>query len=221
MKVILSEEQIKKILNSSILREEEMSAGSTSDPISMIKNASNNIDNILSLTPVYATSDDNANDDGSYNNNSGYTGPSGNSKAWLNTVKATFNNYKRKFGNQYNQNDTIGQDRADCSGFVYSALRNAGYNVGNGNTSTMIKGQGFTNAISGGFRRISWNGPADASKLPPGTILAFSAGENGKRYGHTIILGDNRKSYDYGRNKHTEYSPNLNLIYTAAWVPIA
>lgn len=63
MKVILSEEQIKKILSRSILREEEMGAGSTGDPISMIKNASNNINNILAVNPVDAQSDDNANDE--------------------------------------------------------------------------------------------------------------------------------------------------------------
>lgn len=221
MKIILSEEQVKYLFHNKALFEETGDAATTGasvigiqhDPILHMKNfLSNEISKVNGNASPYANDD---------NNNSGYTGPSGNSQAWLDTVKTTFNNYKRTFGNQYNQNATIGQNRADCSGFVYSALRNAGYKVGNGNTGTMITDPSFTNAISSGFRRIPWSGPADASKLPPGTILAFGAGENGKRYGHTIILGPNGKSYDYGRNNHSEYSPNLNQRYTAAWIPIA
>ena len=140
-------------------------------------------------------------------------------KNWLNSVSDTFNQYKSKFGNRYNQGITSGQDRADCSGFVFSALRNAGYNVGVGNTATMIDSPAFTNAISKGFKRVEWNGPADASKLPAGTILAYKG--TGGKSGHTLILGANGTSYDYGHNSHTEYSPNLNRIYTTAWVPIA
>jgi len=201
MKVILSEEQIKKILSTGVINEAEGEASQVaapSNPFAAIRYASDKINSILSTN---------------------------NTSSWLSVVQQTYNEFNGPlFHSQYNQNNIIGQDRADCSGFVYSALRNAGYNVGNVrdfNTTTMITDPRFTNAISRGFRRIQWNGPADVNKLPPGTILAFRAGENGKRYGHAIILGANGKSYDYGNNKHSEYSPNLNQRYTAAWVPIA
>jgi cell wall-associated NlpC family hydrolase len=229
MRVILSEEQIKYLFRDKALFEEvedvanagAPATGMQTDPVLHMKNFLSN-----AVSKVNGNASPYANYYGNYNgnNDSGYIGPSGNNQAWLDTVKDTFNHHKLIFGNQYNQKNIIGHDRADCSGFVYSALRNAGYNVGNVrdfNTATMITDPRFTNAISRGFRRIQWNGPADVNKLPPGTILAFRAGDNNKRYGHTIILGADGKSYDYGGNKHSEHSPNLNQVYTAAWVPIA
>jgi len=215
MKVILSEEQIKRISAKMALNEDEVPVNAddmVQKARNTIRTASRNINNILSTTS------------GGYDNDDAQDYKGSNTdvnRGWINSVKNTFNRYKGQFGNQYSQNATIGHDRADCSGFVFSALRDAGYNVGVGNTDTMINSPAFTNAISGGFKRIPWRGPADSSKLPPGTILAYGAGENGKRYGHTLILGPNGTSYDYGKNAHTEYSPNLRQIYTAAWVPIA
>lgn len=219
MKVILSEEQLKKLFVSCVLNEDEIQQDTpqsevVNNPIAKIQTANDDINSILSQTSV----GDSGQDFGIQMN-----GAAVSNKDWLSSVKNTFNWYKQKFNNQYGQQpDPMNpNDRPDCSGFVFSALRNAGYNVGVGNTDTMVNSPTFTNAISGGFRRINWHGPADANKLPPGTILAYGSGENGKRYGHALILGDNGTSYDYGKNKHTEYSPNLKQTYTAAWVPIA
>ena len=223
MKVILSEEQIKRISTKMALSEDEVPVN-TDDMVQKTRNtirtANRNINNILSTT-----SGGYDNDEISVNTGETYVGSGTKNQTWLDKVDKTFRWYKTTFNNQYNQGAISGGNRADCSGFVCAALRNAGYRVGNYNTSLMVDDGGFTNAISGGFRRVEWNntGYAARQRFPDGTILACRPGENNKRYGHTLILGSGKNTYDYGNNEHDKSKENGNLrhIYNTVWVPIA
>lgn len=219
MKIILSEEQIKKILSTGVIDETEGEASQVaapSNPFYAIRDASKNIDSILSTNDAsyggYETGDPMSN------------GSGGN---WLRVVQQTYNDFKGPlFYGQYSQNYFKAYNgstaRADCTGFICAALRNAGYKVPNNNSEGMINDGSFTNQISGGFTRVDWNknayGTINGRPLPAGTILCYP--------GHGMIVGEYNpstnklKGYDYGNNRHDENNPeNMGKIYAVAWIP--
>lgn len=252
MKVILSEEQIKKLFNKSKLNEEEenpLPSASMSDyeydPAKRIAQATDRINSYLNAIGGSSYTRKDYDDNKDYNEEgqedpmpngpiayadekrAEYNSSIGVNSSWLRVVQQTYNDFKGPlFHSQYNQSGFKKYNgstaRADCTGFICAALRNAGYKVPNNNSRGMVGGSSFTNQISGGFTRVSWNknayGTINGKPLPAGTILCYP--------GHGMIVGEYNpstnklKGYDYGHNKHDENHPvNMKKIYTVAWIP--
>jgi hypothetical protein len=252
MKIILSEEQIKHILNKRLLAENPEDVAATAadgsvdaavstpgDPLSQISNATNRMRSMVAAingnqNPYSDVEYTNAEDpmpNGpmayadqkrlEYNNSIGIN------QDWLRVVQQTYNDFKGPlFHGQYSQSGFKKYNgstaRADCTGFICAALRNAGYKVPNNDSRGMVGGSSFTNQISGGFTRVNWNknayGTINGKPLPAGTILCYP--------GHGMIVGEYNpstkklKGYDYGHNRHDENNPvNMEKIYTVAWIP--
>ena len=248
MKVILSEEQIKKLFSKRPLNEEEENplpstsmANTEYDPANRIAQATDKIHSYLNAIGGSSYAWGNRDDNGegqedpmpngpiayAYEKRAKYNNSIGVNSSWLRVVQQTYNDFNGPlFHGKYNQNGFKKYNgstaRADCTGFICAALRNAGYKVPNNNSRGMVGGSSFTNQISGGFTRVNWNknayGTINGKPLPAGTILCYP--------GHGMIVGEYNpstkklKGYDYGHNNHDENHPaNMGKIYTVAWIP--
>lgn len=90
--------------------------------------------------------------------------------------------------------ESIDEGGMDCSGFVYNALKDAGYNVGR------TTAQGYRN----------YGKPVDKASMQPGDLIFF--GKNNNDASHIgIYLGNGQMIHSSGGSKNTKSNPGKGV----------
>jgi len=89
--------------------------------------------------------------------------------------------------------ESMAEGGMDCSGFVYSALRDAGYNIGR----TTAQGyRGYGSSVS-------------KSEMQPGDLVFFGKNDNASHIG--IYLGNGQMIHSSGGSKNTKDNPGKGV----------
>jgi cell wall-associated NlpC family hydrolase len=89
--------------------------------------------------------------------------------------------------------ESMDEGGMDCSGFVYNALKDAGYNVGR--------------TTAQGYR--SYGNSVSKSEMQPGDLIFF--GKNGKASHIGIYLGNGQMIHSAGGSKNTKANPGKGV----------
>lgn len=93
--------------------------------------------------------------------------------------------------------ESINEGGMDCSGFVYNALKDAGYNLGR--------------TTAQGYR--SYGTSVDKSDMQAGDLVFFGSKNNATHVG--IYLGDGKMIHSSGGSKNTAQNPGKGVCVTS------
>ena len=89
--------------------------------------------------------------------------------------------------------ESMAEGGMDCSGFVYNALKDAGYRVGR--------------TTAQGYR--SYGTPVSKSNMQPGDLVFFGSGNNASHIG--IYIGNGKMIHSSGGSKNTKSNPGKGV----------
>lgn len=92
--------------------------------------------------------------------------------------------------------ESMAEGGMDCSGFVYAALKDAGYNVGR--------------TTAQGYR--SYGSVVSKSEMQPGDLVFFGSGNNATHIG--IYIGNGQMIHSSGGSKNTASNPGKGVSIT-------
>lgn len=92
--------------------------------------------------------------------------------------------------------ESISEGGMDCSGFVYAALKDAGYNIGR-TTAQGYRSKGTT---------------VDKSNMQPGDLVFFGNNDNASHIG--IYIGNGQMIHSSGGSKNTKSNPGKGVSIT-------
>lgn len=114
----------------------------------------------------------------------------------INSSNKLVNAAKRYMGTPYVWGGSSASQGVDCSGFVYCALKDAGYNVGR--TSAQ------------GYR--SYGKAVSKSAMQPGDLVFFGTNENASHIG--IYIGNGQMIHSSGGSQNTASNPGKGVCIT-------
>lgn len=149
--------------------------------------------NEISAMPVQNNTQESSGDYKKYTDTSGVKPVVDNTSTNTNLVTAA----KNYIGTPYVWGgESMSEGGMDCSGFVYSALKDAGYNVGR------TTAQGYRN----------YGTKVDKSNMQAGDLVFFGKGDNASHIG--IYLGNGQMIHSSGGSKNTKENPGKGVSIT-------